>query len=377
MRSWLLLPLVVVAGCVGRLGGDPADGEVRPDGGAPLDAPGRDTPGADVPGEDTPGADVPSLDAGPTDPCASVTCGAGASCDPATGDCFCAPGFVDVGGSCRAADPGDPVTRTSAEVCAMWAEGHRTTATASWAPGPMECDPGSMSRAALDDTLRRITMFRGLVGLPPVVDEAGRNAIDQACANLMYRNGTIDHFPPMSWRCYSAAGAMGASSSNLAYGTSGAADAIDLFIGDAGVPSLGHRRWVLNDPLGVVGIGFAGNSTCLGVFDSSGSGSRPWTSWPNAGFAPFEGLDGGFGRGVLWSFHSRSMSLGSATVTVTRVSDGAPLAVTVSHPPGGYGPDTVAWQPMGWTPAAGQRYRVTVSAGGTDITYEVELVACG
>lgn len=370
MRSAFFVLLFAWAGCTGELSGD------RPDGLADLDASGTDVPGSDAPRADSPtpdvpGADVPGLDGGPTDPCATVRCGTGATCDPATGMCFCAPGFVDVGGTCRAADPGDPATRTSADVCAMWAEGHRTTATASWTEGPTECDPGSMPRAALDDTLRRIAMFRGLVGLPPVVDESGRNAVDQACANLMYRNGTIDHFPPMSWRCYSDTAASGAGSSNLAYGTGNAADAMDLFIDDGGVPSLGHRRWVLNDPLGVVGIGFAGNSTCLGVFDSSGTGSRPWTSWPNAGYAPLEGLPG------TWSFHSRSMSLGSATVSVTRIGDGAPLSVSVDHPPGGYGPDTVSWTPMGWTPTAGERYRITVSGGGTDVSYEVELVRCG
>ena len=364
----LLLGSPFVGGCTGELsGGDLDGGGTRPDSGVRADAPGVSI-------------DAPTLprDTGTVSPsCTGVTCGAGAVCDPASGDCVCAPGFVDTGAGCTAAPPGDPSTRTASDVCALWTEGHRSTASASWTPGATECGSGSMSRAALDDALRRITMFRALVGLPPVVDEAGRNAIDQACANLMYRNGTIDHFPPTSWRCYSAEGAMGASSSNLAYGTGNAADAIDLFVSDVGVDSLGHRRWVLNDPLGVVGIGFAGNSTCLGVFDGSGSGNRPWTSWPNAGPSPIEGLSGGFGGSALWSFHSRSMSLGTATVTMARVSDGSPLAVTVTHPPDGYGPSTVAWAPSGWTPTAGVRYRVTVSNGGSEITYEVELVSCG
>lgn len=357
----LLLSMWSSPACTGSLGtGD-------------LDAAGVDAgPRADVP--TLPGVDGGGgggVDAPVVSPsCAGVTCGSGAVCDPATGGCVCAPGFVDGGGTCTAAPPGDPSTRSAADVCAAWTEGHRRTAASAWNEGATECDSGSMSRDALDDTLRRISMFRYFVGLPPVVDEAGRNSIDQACANLMYRNGTIDHFPPMSWRCYSEAGAMGASSSNLAYGTSNAADAIDLFISDNGVPSLGHRRWVLNDPLGVVGIGFAGNSTCLGVFDGSGSGDRPWTSWPNPGPSPVEGL------GSLWSFHSRSMSLGAATVTMSRIADGSALGVSVSHPPDGYGPSTVSWAPMGWTPTAGERYRVTVSNAGSDITYDVELVAC-
>jgi uncharacterized protein YkwD len=273
-----------------------------------------------------------------------------------------------------AAMPGDPSTRSATDVCTAWSEGHVTNAAASWNPGAGMCDPGTMSRDALDDTLRRISMFRWMVGLPPVADDAARNATDQACAILMFRNGMIDHDPPSTWTCYSEAGHAGAASSNLAYGTGDAADAIDLFISDAGVSSLGHRRWIFNGPLGVVGIGFAGNSTCLGVFDNSGSSARPWTAWPNPGPTPFAALRDGFGRAGLWSFHA-SMVSGSTGVTMSRVPDGSPLAVTVSHPSNGYGPNTVAWAPMGWTPAEGDRYRVTIT-GGSEVTYEVELVAC-
>ena len=369
MRVSLAMGLLMLSACDGRLGGD------RPDAGM-TDAARRDTAGLDAPG-----ADVPSIDGGMVSPdvpavgpCVGVTCGTGASCNPATGTCVCAPGFIDVGGSCMAAMPGDPSTRTGPEVCAAWRDGHVTEAATSWDPGPGMCDPGTMSRDALDDTLRRISMFRWMVGLPPVADEVGRNATDQACAILMFRNGTIDHNPPSTWACYTEAGRAGASSSNLAYGTSDAADAIDLFISDAGVSSLGHRRWIFNGPLGIVGIGFAGNSTCLGVFDSSGSGARPWTAWPNPGPIPFEALRDGFGRTGDWSFHG-SLVTGSTTVAMTRVSSGAPLAVTVTHPPNGYGPNTVAWAPMGWTPAAGDRYRVTVT-GSSEVSYEVELVAC-
>lgn len=367
-RLSLAIAVLVVTGCEGVLGGERDDASGS-DGGM------RDAPIA--PGTDAPGADTPSAtpDTGTSPACEGVSCGAGAVCDPATGDCNCAPGFVDTGGTCTAAPPGDPSTRSAADVCDAWTEGHRTTATASWTEGATMCDPGSMSRAALDDTLRRITMYRWLVGLPAVLDDAGRNTNDQACAIMMHRRGTIDHNPTPDWPCYTEAGRAGAGSSNLAYGTGSAADAIDLFITDAGVDSLGHRRWVLNDPLGVVGIGFAGSSTCLGVFDSSGAGDRPWTSVPNAGIAPLESIQDRFGRAILWSFHSRSMSLGGASVTMARASDGSPLAVTVSHPPDGYGPSTVAWAPDGWMPSAGQRYRVTVTAG-SEVSYEVELTAC-
>lgn len=236
----------------------------------------------------------------------------------------------------------------------------------------MMCDPGTLDAAAVDDTLRRITMFRWLVGLGPVSADPAQMARDQACALMMYRNRMLNHSPPMSWTCYSAAGAMGAGSSNLALGTRTPGDAIDLYMDDSRVPSLGHRRWVINGPLARVGIGFAGNAQCLGVFDGSGSSSRMWTAWPNPGPSPVAAAPG-----ELWSFHSNTFGLASATMAVTRVSDGMTMAGSVEHPPNGYGPNTVAFRPSGWRPMAGQTYSVTVSGfSGGPITYQTAFVAC-
>ncbi len=43
----------------------------------------------------------------------------------------------------------------------------------------------------------------------------------------------------------------------------------------------------------------------------------------------------------------------------------------------GYGQDTISWKPMGWTPTAGEPYKVTVS-GLTqgDISYVVKPISC-
>jgi hypothetical protein len=285
--------------------------------------------------------------------------------------CVCNPGYVDMGGGCVPIVPGDPAGRTETEVCDQWRTGHVENADPAWVEPAMMCDPGMLSRDAIDDTLRRVAMFRWLVGLGPVTDDPAQAANDQACALMMYRNGALSHMPPMTWTCFSMAGYTGASRSNLALGVGSPGDAIDLYMDDSGVPSLGHRRWVLNGPLGRIGIGFAGNAQCLGVFDMSGSSSRMWTAWPNPGPTPIDGIRG------LWSFHSNRISMASATVAVMRVGDGATLGVSVTHPPDGYGPSTVAWQPMGWSATVGQRYRITIGGvAGGPISYEVAPVRC-
>lgn len=141
----MLLTSVLVTSCTGELRGESSDGGAT------------DAPRA-------PGADAPALDA-PGSACASIRCGAGAVCEPTSGRCVCGPGFVDVGGSCAPADPGEPATRSRDAVCALWVEGHRTTATSPWTEGATECEPGSMSRQALDDTLRRFDKAIGLARL--------------------------------------------------------------------------------------------------------------------------------------------------------------------------------------------------------------------
>jgi hypothetical protein len=360
--------VAMLAGCVGEVYSEPGTGGSGPVVMLDLGGAGDGGPGADL------GRDAGRSDAGPADPCAGVMCGAGARCDAATRGCVCAPGFVDSGSTCVAAPPGDPATRTRDEVCARWRSDSVDRAASAWTAGASMCDPGAVPADAIDDTVRRVNLYRWLSGLGPVVEDPGQRARDQQCAHMMSVNSSLDHSPPTSWACYTADGAAGAGSSNLSLGVASGAQGIDLFMDDSGVPSLGHRRWILHGPLGRVGVGFSAGgrgASCLGVFDGSGRSARAWTAYPNEGVAPVQNA------GAAWSFHSESLGLGSATVSVVRMSDGAMLGVAVEHPPDGYGPDTVSFTPSGWTPVAGERYRVTVrgtSAG--DITYEVELVRC-
>jgi uncharacterized protein YkwD len=273
--------------------------------------------------------------------------------------------------------PGDPAGRSEREVCDAWAEGHRRRAAASWTAGPSQCDPGRLPSEAIDDTLRRVNLFRWLAGLPAVVEDPDQSEDDQACAIMEATNGQLNHTPPASWACYSEDGARGAATSNLALGSGSAADAVDLFIEDSLTPSLGHRRWVLNGPLDGIGIGYASpgggfGATCLGVFSMGGRSFPTWSALPNPGPAPR------FLASGTWSFHSNHFGLSRAEVSVVRASDGAALTVAVDHPQLGYGPNTVSFSPSGWAPQTGETYRVTISGidGSAPITYEVTIARC-
>lgn len=373
---------LTLAGCEGTLSftsADPDGGNVVPpigiDGGpSATDGGGRDSSipideDSSVPvGVDA--GPLPIRDSGPTDPCATISCGTGAHCE--AGSCRCDDGYVDVGGSCVVAVPGDPATRTQAEVCQRWNEGHVENASPAWTDGATACDPGTLSPLAIEDTLRRIGMFRWLAGLPAVTHDDSDHAGMMECAKMMSANNALSHSPPATWNCYTAAGASAAGRSNIALGYGSPGDSIDGYMGDRNTMSLGHRRWLLGAPLGSVEIGYSGRGGCLGVFRGGGSTTRQWSAYPNEGFAPIATATD------TWSFQAYGVGLtGSTSVRVVRVSDGMQMPVSHYLTGGGGPPPTLGWTRTGWNPAAGETYRVTIvgtSAG--DITYDVKLVGC-
>ena len=88
---------------------------------------------------------------------------------------------------------------------------------------------------------------------------------------------------------------------------------------------------------------------------------------------------GGNSRGLSqtgWSVQTvRNIALTGATVAVT--SAGADRPMTVSQLTGSYGEsNAIRMVPMGWTPAAGQSYTVTVSGVSIPISYTIDFVDC-
>jgi hypothetical protein len=320
-------------------------------------------------------------DAG-VDPCAAVSCSTGARCEPATARCVCSPGFTGDGMTCTPVTPGTPASRTELEVCtAFRAAQARREPGDGFTASTATCDRGVVSRQALDDALVRLNFYRWLAGLGPTVDDGRGNEVAQACALVSAWNpaGPQAHFPQSSATCYSADGAAGAGSSNIAWGARDAADAIDLWMIDFGNEStFGHRRWLLNPPLNPVGIGHYrggnnyGSASCISVFGGSGSGPRPdVTAFPPAGYSPTALTQ------WHWTIHG-NLPLSGAAVSVVRVGDAQPMPVRLEVLQGSYGQAAVAIFRDGWNPVAGQTYRVTlVGTGGVGrVEYDVMPTDC-
>jgi len=383
---------VLAGGCTGELfvgdagatGGDAGAPPPTVDAGVrPLDA----APGTDA------GPPAPVTDAGPptgsdagppTGACVGVTCGAGERCEPRSGACVCADGFMDVGGRCAPVAPGDPSTRTADEVCTAWRDGHVIDAPMAYTPDGM-CGLGTVTPGVHEDVVRRASLFRWLAGLGPVTENVADRTAMQECAVMMSAAGALDHMPEPDWPCYTADGARAARFSNLSLRFGGhPAEAIDQLMRDCSRPpcstGIGHRKWQLYYGLGSIGIGAAqveGASflgTCIGIANGGGTSFRPWVAYPNPGPAPLETTD------RLWSFHpgESGFSVSGGEASVVRVSDGASMPVT-STATGSFGlpPGAVVWSLDGWTAEAGETYRVTIAGlRDGDVTYDVEVVDC-
>jgi hypothetical protein len=133
--------------------------------------------------------------------------------------------------------------------------------------------------------------------------------------------------------------------------------------------TLGHRRWMLFEPLTRVAYGQAEGFACLVVLQGhDGARTRSWVAWPNAGPTPMQAMT------RIWSFSARGAGL-SSTSQVRVTLDGQPLTVQAQLRAANYGDDTISWNMP--TIRAGGVYRVTVMGlRNGDVTYEVRPVAC-
>jgi hypothetical protein len=266
----------------------------------------------------------------------------------------------------------------AAAVCARWTADRVNLSEGTWSGATATCTVGDMTADARANALRLVNLYRWLAQLPAVVTDPAKDAMDMQCALMMRANNMISHTPPTTWLCYTADGANAAGSSNVSSGQ--AVSSVDLYMIDPGNPTtLGHRRWVLSNSLGPIGIGGSDRASCMWTLSGTGKAGKPWMAWPSPGVIPLAALMPQ-ARGMTvdqtgWSIQSDSINLANAQVTVT--SDGASLPVTVTQLDANFGARyAIRFNPMGWTTAAGKTYSVAVTGVTPAINYSVQIVAC-
>jgi uncharacterized protein YkwD len=201
----------------------------------------------------------------------------------------------------------------------------------NWTGTHSSCNPGTTDQNFQQAVLRRINYFRAMAGVPADItftDEYNRRA--QAAALMMSVNGRWDHYPTTDWICYSTEGADAAGDSLLFYERNGWR-AISGYIADYGSNNtkVGHRRYILNPQLTVMGTGDIpktqnyGAANALLVF-------TPWSimppirdgfiAWPPPGYVPYHVV---YPR---WSFTLQSADLSGASVIMNSNGIDIPIA---------------------------------------------------
>ena len=202
-------------------------------------------------------------------------------------------------------------------------------------------DQGLVSSEALDAALDRFNALRWLAGLPGVKLDEDLNRRAQYGAALLAATGKLTHHPdkPADMdEVFYQSGHNATSSSNIYQGTGATLpQAVEAFFDDSdagNLPSLGHRRWMLNPSMSKTGLGFSPSSFTYGsltynfatlwAFDREGPGvSYDFIGWPASGNFPSTL----FHKNQAWSVtldpeRYAPPVLADLTVTVVRESDG-------------------------------------------------------
>jgi uncharacterized protein YkwD len=277
------------------------------------------------------------------------------------------------GGTGTIPDEGD---RSPEGTCARWNADTANMSEGAWSGNIQGCDAGDISEEGRANALRLFNLYRWLADLPAVATEPERNQQAQECALMMDANNSLSHEPPSNWTCYSETGAQGARTSNISSGPG--VSSVSLYLIDGGNEStMGHRRIILSNWLGPIGLGSTGEggASCMQNIGGTGDAGKEWLAWPPPGAFPLQAYAGTWSSlgDTGWSIQSEDIDLSDSQVTVT--SGGESLSVNTSVLTGNYGSTNgIRVDLNGWDVEAGQTYSVSVS--GTDIAYEIAIVDC-
>lgn len=247
---------------------------------------------------------------------------------------------------------------------------------ANWNGSVGGCSAGSASSSFDTATVESINWFRSMVGLGNVVEDHSQSADAQRAALMMDAQNQLSHSPSSSWNCYSSAGAIAASNSNLALGVNGTNGVISQ-VEDPGAANaaLGHRRWLLFPELRTVGIGNTSRASSVQVINDFGQrvSETNWVAWPPEGFVPDDVI---FDRWSISYGGGGDINFSNARVSVTE--NGRALPVSLLPVVEGFGDPTLGFEvPTANPTAAGDTvYRVsitgvTINGRRTDRSYTV------
>ena len=212
----------------------------------------------------------------------------------------------------------------------------------AWSGDTSSCNAGEVPQTTMDKIIMRITYFRKAVGLHNTIAEnESKSQKAQQAALMMLANGSLDHFPPEHWNCYSMAGSDGAQNSLLTQSRN--AEAVDSYIQDAGAANgpVGHRRWLLWPRLQEIGVGNTNGTNALWVLGDEGpipADAPDFISWPPEGYCPKKLA---YPR---WSFSIKDADFTASTITM-KDQNNRDVTLTVEALNNQFGDRTIVWVP--------------------------------
>lgn len=244
-------------------------------------------------------------------------------------------------------------------------------------------EKGAVAQESQNKALAMLNQMRYIAGLDAnVTINDSYTQMAQAGAFLNAVNNKLSHYPTrpsdMSEELYQL-GSKGASSSNIAYTSwkTSLPYSILLWMDDSdasNIDRLGHRRWILNPPMKETGFGYASNSgtyTSVYAFDTGNWGADvKGVAWP-AQEMPLAYFNGN----MAWSY-SYGSALSDVSVKLTRLGgNGQEWNFRQGSGDGFFNVENsnygqkgcVIFKPQGLEIQAGDRYLVTISAGGNVI----------
>ena len=270
------------------------------------------------------------------------------------------------------------------EVCERWNTDRADLSEGTWSGSVSECNAGDISAEGRANALKLVNLYRFIAGLPAVTTDPTRNSSAQECALMMDANDQLNHTPPEDWNCYTTEGKDAAWLSNIS--ASPGVQSVDRYMIEKGnETSMGHRRWILANDLGPIGLGSTlgaenepfSSASCMHVVGGSGSAGKDWTAWPPPGVFPVEAVKPVGSSSIDdtgWTIQSDSIDLNGAQVSIKE--GGIDLTVTVNNLQPWPTQTAISMVPDGWTTTAGKTYEVSVTGISSPINYEVQVVGC-
>ena len=233
------------------------------------------------------------------------------------------------------------------------------------------CVAGRLTQAAKNRALEAANQIRALHGLPAVIWSTVYSRHVQEAGLIQAANGFPGHQVDHSADCYTVEGAEGSRPNNLSGYTNGLLKSRDParnmvnwtndFNNRSRVAAVGHRRWVLNPWASYFAYGqvYGYATHKVGRYDREPARDvRPeieFVAFPYEVY-PFPLVEGDppWSISVIEdpdnSWSNRYSYFQAATITVTRVADGAELPITDRYTDNkGYAiPNVLSWQVEGW-----------------------------